>query len=260
MPHWPAERARVPPEASRLAHQQAAFAAYLRDPARTEAPPAAPERLALYRELFFNTLRDLVGSTFPVLRAILGEAGWEALIRQFQRDHRCRTPLFPELGREFLDWLDTRPAQPPFLHELAHYEWIELALALDEAEAVPEDITPDGDPLDAVPVVSPLAWPLAYRFPVHRIAPTFQPQEPPDSPTFLLIRRDAADRIHFHEIDALTHALLQALHDECTARSGHELIERLAAGHPDSATLSAHAAERLRELRARGAICGTRRA
>ncbi len=248
------------PELSRLAQQQAIFAANLRDPAHAEPVPVAPARIALYRELFFNTLRDLVGGTFPVLRAILGESGWETLIHDFQREHRCRTPLFPELGREFLDWLDTRPAQPPFLHELAHYEWIELALALDEADAVPADVDPDGDLLDGVPVASPLAWPLAYRFPVHRITPAFQPQEPPAAPTFLLVRRDVDDAIHFHAIDALTHALLQALHDAPAIRSGLQLIEHLVGGREDAAALRTQAIARLHELHDRGAICGTRRA
>ena len=254
------ERLHVPPDASRLAHQQAIFAAHLRDPGHAQAPPAAPERIALYREIFFNTLRDLVGSTFPVLREILGAAGWDALIRDFQREHRCRTPLFPELGREFLDWLDTRPAQPPFLHELAHYEWIELALALDEAEATPADVDPDGDLLDGAPVASPLAWPLAYRFPVHTISRAFQPPQPPDAPTFLLIRRDAGDAIHFHQIDALTHALLHSLKQDADGDSGRQLVERLVAGCLDRVALRARGFERLRELRDRGAICGTRRA
>ena len=249
---------RVPPDASRLAQQQAIFAAHLRDPAHAPAPPGAPARIRLYRELFFNTLRDLVGSTFPVLRQVLGAAGWGALIRDFQREHRCRTPLFPELGREFLDWLDTRPAHPPFLHELAHYEWIELALALDEGELTPANVDPDGDLLDGAPVASPLAWPLAYRFPVHTISQAFQSPQVPDAPTFLLIRRDAGDAIHFHQIDALTYALLHALQQDADVGSGRQLVERLVAGQPDSAALRACAFERLRELRDRGAICGTR--
>jgi len=250
----------MPEHASRLAQQQAIFAAHLRDPEHAPAPPAAPERIALYRELFFNTLRDLVGSTFPVLRSILGESGWSALLQRFQREHRCRTPIFPELAREFLDWLGTQPPQPPFLHELAHYEWIELALALDEGEATPADVDPDGDLLDGLPVASPLAWPLAYRFPVHRISPQLQPQAAPATPSHLLIRRDAQDRIHFHEIDALGHALMSALHQDHTARSGRELIDRLLAEQLDAASLRALASERLAQLRARGAICGTRRA
>ncbi len=243
---------------SRLAHQQALFAAHLRDPEHNAAPPAAPERIAVYRELFFNNVRDLIAGNFPILRRILGDTGWDALIGDFYREHRCTTPLFPELGREFLAWLNTRPAQPPFLHELAHYEWIELALALDESDLSRIDANPAGHLLDDVPILSPLAWPLAYRFDVQRICTQYQPQEPPAAPTFLLIRRDTADTIHFHQIDALAHALLLALHDNREGKTGHALIERLIIGHPDADTLRDKAIARLCALRKRGAICGTR--
>lgn len=293
--------------ATTLAQQQEMFAAHLRDPQRYAAPPVAEERIAVYRELFFNNVRDLLAGNFPVLRRLLGRERWERLIRQFYRDHRSATPLFPELGREFLDWLaqceasgrqvietsveaasatdgtclDTgasiagKPAPtaapdrdatgdaatsagwPAFMLELAHYEWIELALALDETDLSQLAFDPHGDLLHGTPLVSPLAWPLAYRFPVHRIGPDFQPQATPDTPTFLLIRRDAQHAIHFHEIDALGHALLLALHDNCGAASGLALIEQLIADQPDAAAMRQQAHERLTSLHRRGAILGT---
>ena len=59
-------------------------------------------------------------------------------MRAFYRDHRCQTPLFPEIAREFLRFLEARairrtPRRPPFLRELAHYEWVELALQIAAA-------------------------------------------------------------------------------------------------------------------------------
>ncbi|MFA7487415.1 MAG: putative DNA-binding domain-containing protein [Lysobacteraceae bacterium] len=283
--------------ATTLAQQQAMFAAHLRDPQHHAAPPVAEERIAVYRELFFNNVRDLLAGNFPVLRRLLGRERWERLIRQFYRDHRSATPLFPELGREFLDWLAQQEAEmseeaasasddafpsrgtsiagkpapttapdgdtatsagwPAFMLELAHYEWIELALALDETDLSQLAFDPHGDLLHGTPLVSPLAWPLAYRFPVHRIGPDFQPEATPDTPTFLLIRRDAQHAIHFHEIDALGHALLLALHDNCGAASGLALIEQLIADQPDAATMRQQAHERLTSLHRRGAILGT---
>lgn len=288
--------------ATTLAQQQAMFAAHLRDPQHHAAPPVAKERIAVYRELFFNNVRDLLAGNFPVLHRLLGRERWEQLIRQFYRDHRSATPLFPELGREFLDWLAQREAETPvgtasatddefpdtgtsiagkpaptaapdddaagdaatsagwpaFMLELAHYEWIELALALDETDLSQLALDPNGDLLHGTPLVSPLAWPLAYRFPVHRIGPDFQPQVAPDTPTFLLIRRDAQHAIHFHEIDALGHALLLTLHDNCGAASGLALIEQLIADQPDAAAMRQQAHERLTSLHRRGAILGTR--
>lgn len=262
--------------ATTLAQQQAVFAAHLRDPQRHAAPPVAEERIALYRELFFNNVRTLLAGNFPMLHRLLGADRWEQLVRRFYREHPSRTPLFPELGREFLDWLERwqTPARPQlrdadaisapdddwpaFMLELAHYEWIELALELDESDPSRLEFDAQGDPLHGTPLVSPLAWPLAYRFPVHRIGPDFQPHSPPDAPTFLLIRRDAQFVIHFHEIDALGHSLLLALHDNPDAVSGLGLIEQLIQGQPDAEALRQLARERLTAMHRRGVILGTR--
>ena len=151
----------------------------------------------------FNNIESLLAGNFPVIRKLLGESHWKALVREFYRDHRCQTPLFPEIAREFLRYLEARcrerRSEPPFLLELAHYEWVELALQI--AERASSDIAhdPQGDLLDGAPVLSPLAWPLAYRWPVHRIGPEFQPEAPPAAPTLLLLRREADGNVRFSD-------------------------------------------------------------
>lgn len=198
-----------------LAEQQRAFAAHLRDPARVPSPPdIESRRMQVYRDLFINNLTDLLGGAFPVARRILGAERWKSLVRAFYAGHRAHTPYFLELPREFLEWLQARvqrPAdEPPFLDELAHYEWVELALAVSEEE-LPVDGPAAPAPLDAPLTVSPLAWPLAYRWPVHRLAPDFQPAELPATPTFVVVYRDRSDAVQFLEIGAETARLLDAL-------------------------------------------------
>src|SRR3546814_960177 len=136
------------------------------------APPGIEQRrLDVYRELFFNNVAGLLGGNFPVRRRIHGDERWQALVHAFYRDHDSRTPLFTELAREFLRYLEARNEDPamPWLRELAHYEWAELALQISEATR--EDIAHDarGDLLAGCPLPSPLAWPVAYAWPVHRI-------------------------------------------------------------------------------------------
>jgi hypothetical protein len=76
------------------------FAAHLRDPARVPVPAGIePRRMNIYRELFFNNVRDLLASTFPVCRAILGEEPWSGLVRRFYAGHKAHTPYFLELPR-----------------------------------------------------------------------------------------------------------------------------------------------------------------
>lgn len=251
---------------ARLRAQQLGFAAHLRDPAAAPAPEGIEDRrMAVYRELFYNSLEGLLAGNFPVIRALRDDAAWHALVRDFYREHACHTPLFTELGREFLRYLERRQqdgrGDPPFLLELAHYEWVELALALDESDPADLGADPEGDLLDGVPLLSPLAWPLAYRFPVQQIRRDFQPEEAPAEPTFLLVVRDSADAIHFKAIDALGFHLLQAVGGNEAGLSGRGLLQALAmqAGAADADAFVEQGGQLLAQLRQREVILGTRR-
>lgn len=249
----------------RLAAQQVAFAAHLRDPAANPPPPGIENRrMAIYRELFYNTVEGLLATGFPVLRRLRDDAAWHALVRDFYREHASHTPLFPEVGREFLRYLETRQRQgrgdPEFLLELAHYEWVELALSLDDSELDAIDCAAAADLLDGVPLLSPLAWPLAYRYPVQLIRPEFQPDTPPAEPTLLLIVRGRDDTVRFKALDPLAYHLIQAIGDNDAGRSGRELLTTLAAAAQvdDPAAFIASGANLLEQLRQREVILGAR--
>lgn len=241
-----------------LRARQFAFAAHLRDEANPPPPGIEPRRMAVYRELFFNTLESLLAANFPVIRVTLGDADWRALVAEFHRDHRCATPLFSEVGEEFIAWLcedDTR--EPRWLPELAHYEWMELRAQVDDATPAAHD--PQGDVLSGVPVLCAQAWPLAYAWPVNRIGPTHSPAQPPDEPTLVLVRRDAAMQVHFARLSPLAFRLL-ALIAANTQATGEELLRQLAteAGMHGDATFAAEARAMLQQLRAEGTVIGTR--
>lgn len=244
---------------------QYAFAAHIRDPQHAPAPEDVEDRrMAVYRELFFNNVRDLLARGFPVLRKILGESAWAALIRDFLVQHRCQTPLFLELPREFLAYLrDTRvasEADPPFLQELAHYEWVELALSIDEREPGDVAANPAGDMLDEAPIISPVAWPLVYAWPVHRISPDYQPEAPGDAPTCLVVFRGPDLGIGFLEVNPVTARLLELVSHADGTRSGRELLESIARelAHPNPDTVIGGGRDLLDDLRERGVLLGTR--
>lgn len=264
------EPATPPASPATLQAQQDALAAYIRDPEHV-APPAGIEarRLEVYRELFFNNIAGLLAGNFPVLHSLFGETGWAGLVRGFYREHGSRTPLFTELPREFLQWLDARgeDRERPWLRELAHYEWVELALQISPASR--DDIA--HDPLDAHnedvaeallggrPVVSPLAWPLAYAWPVHRIGPGFQPDAAPPDPTLLLLRREPDGKVSFHALSPLTYRLLQRLDLE-PRLSGREQLFALAgeAGAEDVDAFVRNGAQMLAQLHREGTVLGVR--
>ena len=243
---------------SALHDQLHALAAHVRDPATHPGPPGIEDRrLAVYRELVANNLDGLLAGTFPVIRRTLGDADWQALLRRFLINHRSETPLFTRLGLEFIAFLEAAEAPArPWLAELAHYEWAELGLQLSDAALPAHD--PDGDLLGGVPLVSPLAWPLAYRWPVHRLGPDCQPTEPPPAPTLVLLRRDPGGRVHFSMLSPLLYRLL-ALVSANEGRSGRALLRQLEeeAGHPDFDAFLGEALPMLERLRDEGVLLGT---
>jgi len=250
-------------EALAFQRKQLDLAAHIRDPERNPPPPGIEDRrLAVYRELFFNNLDTLLGRTFPVLRAVLGDGGWRALVRDFMARHRARTPYFLEVPRELVEFLAARPEDPalPFLAELAHYEWAELALSVSPEADDLTGIDPGGDLLSGVPVKSALAWQLSYRFPVHRISQDFRPTRAPEQPTCLVIHRRPDDELGFMELNPVTGALLERIADNAGARSGRDLLHALAAdiGYGDPPALAEHGRHALEELRSKGILLGTR--
>ncbi len=197
---------------AKLREQQLQFANHLRNPVLFPAPEGIEERrLQVYRDLFFNNISQLLASTFPVLRSILNNVQWQALVRDFYTAHRCETPLFPWIASEFVDYLfDERDTSgdSPFLQELAHYEWSEIALRHEPAVEV--DAVRVGDK----PVLSPLCRLLSYHYPVHRIGKGFLPQQAGSVPTCLLMYRNQDDDVRFIESNPATFRLLQLLGDD----------------------------------------------
>jgi len=241
--------------------QQIAFTAHIRDPDNTPRPEGIPEaRMSVYTELFFNGLDSHLSSNFPVLRTISSDKQWQALVRDFMVRHRAHTPLFTEIGLEFLDYLQ-HERQPttddwPFMLELAHYEYVELAVSISDAEIPEHD--PNGNLLDSHPVVAPTAWNLSYRYPVHRIGPDHLPQAPGDEPTHLVVYRDRQDDVHFLEINPVTQRLLTLL-KENPDLSGLEILKQIASelSPTPAQTVITTGTRLLQELRERNVILGS---
>ena len=243
--------------------KQYEFAAHIRDPENNTAPAGIEDRrMAIYRNLFFNNLRNLLGSTFPVLKKLSGKERWGKLIREFMAKHQAQTPYFLEIPKEFLDFLEHehKPAEDdfPFLLELAHYEWVELALSVSTDSDDLSSVDQDGDLLEGAPVMSALAWPLAYRYPVHRISETFQPTEPGEQASYLAIYRDAQGDISFMELNAVTAGLLDKISKNEQQKSGRELLIELSDEiNFDPDALVEHGVRALAELRAANILLGT---
>lgn len=237
------------------------FTQHIRDPERHSAPSGVDaDRIGVYREMVYNTVESLIASNFPVLRRILGKSCWHALVRDYFAHHKAHTPLFPKVAQEFLMFLEKERDQahdPPFVLELAHYEWVEAALMTDPREISWQGIDPNGDLLARVPVLSPLAWPLSYRYSVHRLGPDRRP--PQQEPTYLVVFRDRSDEVGFIELNLVSALLLEKIQqneNEC----GRELLQGIASTlrHPDTDVVIKGGLDVMRRLLQRDVLLGVK--
>ncbi|KKA08760.1 hypothetical protein VP02_06080 [Pseudomonas ogarae] len=238
-----------------LHQQQQALTRYLRDPEHCPVPAGMDAaRAQVYRDLIFENMRSLLSGTFPVLVSVLGQAPWRACVRRFLREHRCATPRFGEIAEEFVGYLATHasPDWPPFAAELAHYEWVEMALLQSPAEPLPTH--DEASWLDQPLRVSPLAWPLAYQWPVHRLAPSYQPLTPPAQPTLLLVRRTPGFAVRFSELSPLAWRLLQRIEEYPGLAGRGQLLALAREAGVDSSAFMDSAVALLRQMQDEGVV------
>lgn len=238
------------------------FAAYIRDPENAAAPADIDERrMVVYRDLFYNNIEGFISSGFPVLRSLYDEKNWHTLIRGYFSQHRAHTPHFPEMAGEFVKYLKnafTHDTDPPFLIELAHYEWMETALLLSKGSFSDVSFNAEGDLASGQVVISPLAWLLSYEWPVHQISKGFQPDVKPQQPTWVIIYRDRNDEVGFMHVNPVTARLFQLLDNGENELTGQQALEQVAQelGHKQPEVIIQGGLDTLRQLRKRDIILG----
>ena len=245
---------------------QTQFTLHIRNPDKNEGPlDIEARRLKIYNELFYNNIESFVARAFPVIRKILSDTEWNGMVRDFFEKHHCQSPYFLHIAEEFLSYLETErnnPEDPPFLTELAHYEWVELALECSQEETPESGFNLQGNLLEEAPFISPLAWLLQYQWPVHKIAPGAIPRQIEQS-TFLIVYRDKEYQIKFMELNALSARLLSIL-AENHQLNGRQAVEKLFQELPETLKhlspefLLTNAHETLKHLQNLGIIPGTR--
>jgi hypothetical protein len=252
---------------------QRQFTRYLRNPGDCRPPPGvSAKQIGIYAELLRNKIEDSLLSCFPITRELLGKRHWNHLIRRFIAQHRCESPLFRQIPDEFVAFLENErsdASDPPFLTELAHYEWMGLVLSVASEEMPVAGIPIDGDWTEGSVVFAPTLQLLRYAFPVHRISAGLTGRrkwrswrkQPPDhltEQTFLLGFRDRLDEVRFLEVNPATARLIELLADQDL--SGRQALMRLARelDAPDPQAIATFGIDVLNRLKDQGAILGIR--
>lgn len=236
---------------------QLAFTAHIRNPSQNKKPDRVnAKRMRVYTEIVFNNLESSVAACFPVCKKVLGISAWTKLVRQFFTSHQSTTPIFREIPQQFLSYLATVSDVPVYLQDLAHYEWVELAIATMQAELTTHDYDAEGDLLDHALIFNPAMMLLAYDYPVQLISPKFKPKQALPEPVNLLVFRDADDEVKFMELNAVTASMLQSLAaGEQTARHWLQVYAELSG--QDVEMLINFGLSILQDLRAQGVILGS---
>jgi hypothetical protein len=98
----------------------------------------ALERLDIYASMYFFRLLDCLAEGFPALHAVVGHETFHHIARDYVATHPSRHPSLRALGAALGDFLerDRLRWQPPYLADLARFEWL-LLEAFDAADRAP---------------------------------------------------------------------------------------------------------------------------
>jgi hypothetical protein len=237
------------------------FAAHIRNPKAHPRPQGAPEkRMKVYNELLYNNLEGFLLACFPVLRKVLGKRRWSRMVRDFLAEYRCHTPIFRQIPEEFVRYLKEvrglRDGDPVFLRDLAHYEWIELALSVSPLEIDWSGIEREGDMLAGRPALNPVLALLQYDYSVHRIGPKFKPTMEQSQETHILVFRTGDDQMRFIELNPVSARLVSLLLHQ--GLSGNEALLQIAdeLNYPDTNIVLSAGYAILENLKSKQAILG----
>ncbi len=238
------------------------LAQHLRDPENNPPPEGSEERrLKIYQRLFFNNINNFITQTFPVLKKLYENEAWLQLVRSFYSTYESHSPYFSDISKSFVDYLKTQrvmqAGDPPFLAELAHYEWVEFALSIAEDVALPEDLDMTADLLETFPFLSPHAWRLTYNWEVQKIGPDYQPSKPAVQATHIILCRRQNRSVHFILANPITHQLLNCVEKNPNYTGHKAIVETLkSAGIAESESAIQSGASLLKTLHEKEVLLG----
>ena len=241
---------------------QYAFTRHMRDPENNPSPEGIEDRrIGIYRELVYNNIESFIANSFPVLRKITADEQWHEMLRDYVCRHQAHTPLFPRMPLEFIQYLEHerqgKAEDPPFMLELAIYEWAEISISLDTREIDMDGIDVEGDLLAGIPVLNPIIMPQTYQYPVHQISPDYLPDIPPEVPTYLLVYRRRDDEVGFLELNPVSARLVECIQGN-NDKTGQQLLEGIAEElkHPEPQVVINGGLEIMRDMHTKDILLG----
>lgn len=236
---------------------QFALARHLRDPLGVPAPEGVNARdvLACSHEMAHN-LNELLMPAFATTRSVLGEELWQHTLRLFLHDAPSHAPWATAVQEAYVKFLGHNSLVqflPAWLEDLAHYEWLQSAVAAADVAWPAHD--PQGNLLQGVVVLNPTHVEVTYDWPVQRINLAHKPFEMQS--TYLAVLRDVQDKVRVVESSQFRRHLVGLLRQDQT---GAQALEALAKWleHPEVETFIQEGVSVLKQLQREGVVLGTR--
>ena len=234
---------------------QAQFTAYIRNPTQNKKPPQVKaSRLAVYKKAVFNNIVGSVSICFPVCQALIGKRKWQRLMREFVANYAAGSPIFREIPEQFLSFLEPLENVPTYFKQLAHYEWVELAITMQQTETIAK--SEKTNLLHEKPMLAAAHMLLEYDYPVHQLSAKFKQKHL--QKTTLLVFRNAIFEVKFIELNPITYRLLQIINQQ--ELTGEQALTKLAneIEHPSVNTIIQFGMDILTNLESQQAIIGSR--
>lgn len=203
---------------------QKQWALWLRNPDGA-SPPAnvSNRRLQVYNRLVRNNIESFVERGFPVLAEVLSQQQWQSLLQAFIEKHHSKSPLFANIGDEFVNFLETFTrsqasaiSYPGFTYQLACYERMEVEAYHAQMSCIPPVVAQAE--CTSWCVNPSLQW-RDFNYPVHTIQPQLIPNTPLPQPIFIAVYRvDCFDEnkqlsstVKFMQLNPVTMLLIDLL-------------------------------------------------
>jgi hypothetical protein len=247
---------------------QKAFQAYLLNPAEQMSERVVSDeqlsdagRLGIYAKAYRLRLSEALGTDFPALHTLLGDAGFTAMARAYIEACPSRHFSIRWFGHQLSAFLSTHSEYKgkPVLAEMAAFEWA-LSHALDAADAPCLGVADlAGIPLETWPDLRFALHPSITRLDLWWNAPilwkAIDAKQPPQAPersdtlqAWLVWRQDLAS--YFKSLDVAEAAALDTLRaGGCFAQICEGLCETV-----DEEEVPLHAAQLLQHWLAKGLI------
>jgi hypothetical protein len=91
---------------------------------------SAARRMGIYRSAYWMRQERVLMDTFPVVRALVGDARFRRLAAAYLNQHPSERPAIEWIGHRFPDALASHADLPGFVHDVARLEWARLEVLL----------------------------------------------------------------------------------------------------------------------------------